>query len=64
MDHFAGLKENVIMGRLIPAGTGFVEYRKVHLKVERPEPEDLVAAIQKEQGESAGEAAPTEGVSG
>ncbi|MFZ5564672.1 MAG: DNA-directed RNA polymerase subunit beta' [Thermodesulfobacteriota bacterium] len=27
-DYLRGLKENVIMGRLIPAGTGFVEYRK------------------------------------
>ncbi len=28
VDYLKGLKENVIMGRLIPAGTGFVEYRK------------------------------------
>jgi len=27
-DYLKGLKENVIMGRLIPAGTGYVEYRK------------------------------------
>ncbi len=27
-DYLKGLKENVIMGRLIPAGTGFVEYSK------------------------------------
>ena len=27
VDHLSGLKENVIMGRLIPAGTGFKAYR-------------------------------------
>ncbi|MDY6904187.1 MAG: DNA-directed RNA polymerase subunit beta' [Thermodesulfobacteriota bacterium] len=27
-DYLKGLKENVIMGRLIPAGTGYVEYSK------------------------------------
>ena len=27
VDHLKGLKENVIMGRLIPAGTGLKEYR-------------------------------------
>ncbi len=29
IDYLRGLKENVIMGRLIPAGTGFPSYRKV-----------------------------------
>jgi DNA-directed RNA polymerase subunit beta' len=29
IDHLRGLKENVIMGRLIPAGTGFPKYRNV-----------------------------------
>ena len=28
MDHLKGLKENVIMGRIIPAGTGMERYRK------------------------------------
>ena len=27
IDYLRGLKENVIMGRLIPAGTGFPKYR-------------------------------------
>jgi DNA-directed RNA polymerase subunit beta' len=26
VDHLTGLKENVIMGRLIPAGTGLLRY--------------------------------------
>ena len=33
-DKLRGLKENVIMGRLIPAGTGLVMYRKLGIKVE------------------------------
>jgi len=31
VDHLRGLKENVIMGRLIPAGTGMEYYRNVRL---------------------------------
>ena len=31
-DYLMGLKENVIMGRLIPAGTGFVATRKPLVK--------------------------------
>jgi len=31
VDHLRGLKENVIMGRLIPAGTGMEYYRKVKI---------------------------------
>ncbi|MGV8057406.1 MAG: DNA-directed RNA polymerase subunit beta' [Smithellaceae bacterium] len=33
-DYLRGLKENVIMGRLIPAGTGLVMYRRLGIKVE------------------------------
>ncbi len=28
MDHLRGLKENVIIGKLIPAGSGLAQYRK------------------------------------
>ena len=33
-DHLRGLKENVIMGRLIPAGTGMEFYRKIKIPEE------------------------------
>ncbi len=33
VDYLRGLKENVIMGRLIPAGTGLERYRKVDIEV-------------------------------
>jgi len=53
VDYLRGFKENVIMGHIIPAGTGFDHHRKVRLKplveiTEEPEPEEapspLVAA--------------------
>ena len=36
-DSLRGLKENVIMGRLIPAGTGIMKYRGAQLLIEDPE---------------------------
>ena len=32
VDHLYGLKENVIIGRLIPAGTGLASFRKKYLE--------------------------------
>ncbi len=50
VDYLRGFKENVIMGHIIPAGTGFDHHRKVRLKPlveisEEPEPEELPAAL-------------------
>ena len=40
VDYLRGLKENVIMGRLIPAGTGLRKYREYQIDVEEiPEEE-------------------------
>ena len=36
VDYLRGLKENVIMGRLIPAGTGLERYRNIQLLTELP----------------------------
>ena len=36
-DYLRGLKENVIMGRLIPAGTGLPMYRKLGIQTDEPE---------------------------
>ena len=41
VDHLRGLKENVIMGRLIPAGTGLDYYRNFKLLTEPEVPEVL-----------------------
>jgi DNA-directed RNA polymerase subunit beta' len=38
VDHLRGLKENVTMGRLIPAGTGFEYYRQVRIPTDEPPP--------------------------
>ncbi len=40
VDHLVGLKENVIMGRLIPAGTGIAKYGSIELSVEEPPTEE------------------------
>jgi DNA-directed RNA polymerase subunit beta' len=36
VDYLRGLKENVIMGRLIPAGTGIPAYKHLDIEVETP----------------------------
>ncbi len=36
VDRLRGLKENVIMGRLIPAGTGLQQYKQLDIQVETP----------------------------
>ncbi len=38
VDHLRGLKENVTMGRLIPAGTGYDYYRGVQIEADEPPP--------------------------
>jgi DNA-directed RNA polymerase subunit beta' len=58
-DHLRGLKENVIMGRLIPAGTGLPAYKTLRVIVEGDEergytparhvpPSDSLAAVNEE----------------
>jgi len=48
VDYLRGFKENVIMGHIIPAGTGFNWHRKVLLKplveIEEDEPMQQEAA--------------------
>jgi DNA-directed RNA polymerase subunit beta' len=50
-DHLCGLKENVIMGRLIPAGTGIPEYRTVKIQTPEPEESDNSEGSDEERGE-------------
>jgi len=51
VDYLAGLKENVIMGRLIPAGTGGILYRKVGFEADPP----LVSEVKEEAHPELGE---------
>jgi DNA-directed RNA polymerase subunit beta' len=39
VDRLVGLKENVIIGKLIPAGSGMEMYRNFTMEVERPDTE-------------------------
>jgi DNA-directed RNA polymerase subunit beta' len=54
IDYLRGLKENVIMGRLIPAGTGLAQYRDLDIKLsedlasELPPPESLAVEVEAE----------------
>jgi DNA-directed RNA polymerase subunit beta' len=62
-DPLLGLKENVIIGKLIPAGSGLARYRNVRAKI-RPEAiPDYWLARQREMAEMAerGEAAAGDG---
>ena len=40
VDHLVGLKENVIIGKLIPAGTGMKRYRNVQLSTDEQDLDD------------------------
>jgi DNA-directed RNA polymerase subunit beta' len=54
IDYLRGLKENVIMGRLIPAGTGLAQYRNLNIKMSEaaeaslPAPESLEVELEAE----------------
>ena len=53
VDHLVGLKENVIIGKLIPAGSGLTQYRDFEMETDdsiASEPEeyvDLTALVNK-----------------
>ena len=51
VDELIGLKENVIIGKLIPAGTGLNVYKNIHINTEKePEKVDTTAEVdQKEE---------------
>ncbi|MBM4287569.1 MAG: hypothetical protein FJ135_05390 [Deltaproteobacteria bacterium] len=44
IDYLRGLKENVIMGRPIPAGTGLAKYRNIKLQILQAPAEEAVGA--------------------
>jgi DNA-directed RNA polymerase subunit beta' len=45
-DHLVGLKENIIIGKLIPAGSGLEYYNKKELRLDMPDAELLPAWAQ------------------
>jgi DNA-directed RNA polymerase subunit beta' len=56
VDYLRGFKENVIMGHIIPAGTGFDYHRNVQLKhlVEAPEAEPAPESAEATEEPAAG----------
>jgi len=66
-DVLLGLKENVIIGRLIPAGTGVKAYRDLAIEVDRSQPiwaqQPLTALIEAEEVESMGASGAFDGMS-
>ena len=48
IDHLIGLKENVIIGKLIPAGTGMRRYRNVKLSTDREEHVEYTPSVSEE----------------
>ncbi len=50
-DHLIGLKENIIIGKLIPAGSGLSYYERANLRLEMPNAELLPSWVQKSDEE-------------
>jgi DNA-directed RNA polymerase subunit beta' len=57
-DSLVGLKENVIIGRLIPAGTGLPQYRNLEPKLEGVDSSGRLASIHSAARANGGSAAP------
>ncbi|MCU1228575.1 MAG: DNA-directed polymerase beta subunit, partial [Acidobacteria bacterium] len=53
VDYLRGLKENVIVGRLIPAGTGMPVYREVFLEKDEPAPQPNLEDLLRPEDEEA-----------
>jgi DNA-directed RNA polymerase subunit beta' len=60
VDYLRGLKENVIMGRLIPAGTGLGAYKRLSVHVNAPSDEMDVPAPMAAAAGAAAVSAPIE----
>jgi len=53
IDYLRGLKENVIMGRLIPAGTGLASYRNVRMMTDALESETALPGVDQDETKEA-----------
>ena len=51
VDSLRGLKENVIMGRLIPAGTGISRYRSLRVVSDEPAKLELGEPVESDSKE-------------
>ena len=48
-DDLMGLKENVIIGKLIPAGTGMKRYQNIHINTENQEEKQTIEATEQKE---------------
>lgn len=60
-DYLRGLKENVMVGRLIPAGSGFAHHKRRHIVSAQPKVEEKVSGEEVEQALSEALKFPEEG---
>ncbi|MDZ7797824.1 MAG: DNA-directed RNA polymerase subunit beta' [Candidatus Marinimicrobia bacterium] len=59
VDKLKGLKENIIIGRMIPAGTGMEKYKKIRVKdIEYEKSEDITDAVTDTDSEKTAENIP------
>jgi DNA-directed RNA polymerase subunit beta' len=57
VDRLKGLKENVIMGRIIPAGTGMTQYRGTRIVLEPEETDEVLEVVDDAGADQADEVA-------
>jgi DNA-directed RNA polymerase subunit beta' len=62
VDHLRGLKENVIMGRLIPAGTGMARYQRIGIQIEAADGDYAPTDLSEGAAEGHGYAPASEGL--
>ncbi len=60
VDHLIGLKENVLIGKLIPAGTGMKQYRSVKLDTDYAMEDEIVLGGEEGENVTAEDDAPEE----
>ncbi|MSB17008.1 DNA-directed RNA polymerase subunit beta' [Finegoldia magna] len=64
VDHLIGLKENVIIGKLIPAGTGIAKYDRIEVDYDGKAEDDMIEAEKAQESNDSEEAEESAMISG
>ncbi|MFR9275595.1 DNA-directed RNA polymerase subunit beta' [Finegoldia magna] len=64
VDHLIGLKENVIIGKLIPAGTGIAKYDRIEVDYDGKAEEEMIEAEKAQESNDSEEAEESTAMSG
>lgn len=64
VDHLIGLKENVIIGKLIPAGTGIAKYDRIEVDYDGKAEDDMIEAEKAQESNDTEEAEESTVISG